>query len=159
MGSLLQTIAALLLLAVPVVEARADASAPPPALEQARLDIRGDSRLHSFTVEIAESDATRARGLMFRESMAVDAGMLFIYPRTQITSFWMKNTLIPLDMLFIRDDGEIVQIAADAVPGSLKSIRSTQPVRAVLEINGGLAAALGIEIGDRVTLYRRPPKS
>ena len=113
----------------------------------------GDTR-HRFAIEIADDGAERARGLMFRDVLAPDAGMLFIYPREQIASFWMKNTFIPLDMLFIANDGTILQIARETVPHSLEPVQSLRPVRAVLEINGGLAEALGIEAGDTITLYR-----
>lgn len=121
---------------------------------QSALDIvSGDTR-HRFAVEIADDPTERSRGLMFRDSMADDAGMLFIYPREQVASFWMKNTFIPLDMLFIADDGTILQIAADVQPHTLDPVRSDMPVRAVLEINGGLSATLGVEIGDKIALYR-----
>ena len=118
------------------------------------VEIASGEATHSFEVEIADDGAERARGLMFREYLAPDAGMLFIYPRERIASFWMKNTLIPLDMLFIANDGTILQIAPQATPHSLDPVRSEAPVRAVLEINGGQAEALGIGVGDRVTLYR-----
>ena len=87
---------------------------------------------------------------MFRKSLAPNAGMLFLYPDEQPVAFWMKNTLIPLDMLFLKADGSIVQIAHNAVPLDETPIPSNQPVQAVLEVNGGVAAALGIKEGDRV---------
>ncbi len=104
----------------------------------------------TFDVEIADTPDKRARGLMFRESMAEDAGMLFIFERDQVASFWMKNTEIPLDMLFIARDGRIADMHRNAQPHSLRSIRSKMPVFAVLEINAGLTARLGIRVGDRV---------
>jgi len=114
---------------------------------------------HLFLVEIADTPAKEKRGLMFRRHLAPDHGMLFEMGRTDIASFWMKNTLIPLDMLFIAADGEIKTIHANAVPLSLQSISSGVPVRAVLEINGGLAQALGIKSGDRVVHpYAAGPK-
>ncbi len=118
------------------------------------VTIASGDRTHSFAIEIADEPNERSVGLMNRPFMAEDAGMLFIYPREQFASFWMKNTLIPLDMLFISNDGRILQVAREAVPLSLTPIRSTQKVRAVLEINGGLAERLGIDVGDTVTLYR-----
>ena len=118
------------------------------------VEIASTGGQHRFTVEIADEAAERSRGLMFREHLDPDAGMLFIYPRAQFASFWMKNTYIPLDMLFIADDGTIMQIAPQVPPHTLESVRSESPVRAVLEINGGRAADLGIAVGDRVTLYR-----
>lgn len=105
---------------------------------------------YDFTVELAITRAQQAQGLMFRESMALDAGMLFVFPEVRPASFWMENTLIPLDMLFVRDDGTIARIAANTTPLSRESVPSGEPVRAVLEINGGLSAMLGIRPGDRV---------
>jgi uncharacterized membrane protein (UPF0127 family) len=105
---------------------------------------------HRFTVELALDGAQQAQGLMFRRDLAPDAGMLFLYGRPREVSMWMKNTLIPLDMLFIADDGRIVEIAERTVPGSLQTIPSGRPVAAVLELNGGTAARLGITPGDRV---------
>ena len=105
---------------------------------------------YRFDVEVALSMRQRARGLMFRESMADDAGMLFFYPAEQQIRMWMKNTLIPLDMLFVASDGRIVDVAADAVPLSETVIGSSGPARAVIELNGGTAARLGIKVGDRV---------
>ena len=118
------------------------------------LEVRSGETVHRFDIEIADEPQERARGLMFRESMADDAGMLFIYPRERVASFWMKNTYISLDMLFIANDGRILQIAPRTVPLSLESVRSDSKVRAVLEINGGLSERLGIEPGDTVVLYR-----
>ncbi|WP_348770620.1 DUF192 domain-containing protein [Azospirillum sp. TSO35-2] len=103
-----------------------------------------------FDVELALTPAQQAQGLMFRQSMAADAGMLFIYDRVQPASFWMKNTLIPLDMIFIAADGRIVNIHERAVPESLDGVNSDGPVKAILELNGGMTARLGIHPGDRV---------
>ncbi len=88
---------------------------------------------------------------MHRQSLAPNAGMLFPYDVPQPASFWMKNTLIPLDMIFIRADGTIARIAANTVPHSLQSVESGEPVAAVLEIAGGRSAQLGIAEGDRVS--------
>lgn len=101
-----------------------------------------------FKIELAETQAQQAQGLMFRRQMAPDAGMLFIYPKPQVAAFWMKNTFIPLDMLFIAADGRIVHIHPNATPQSEATITTPQPVKAVLEINGGLAARLGVRVGD-----------
>jgi hypothetical protein len=103
-----------------------------------------------FDVELALTPGQQAQGLMFHQLMAADAGMLFIYDRAQPASFWMKNTLIPLDMLFIAADGRIVNIHERAVPESLDSVNSDGPVKAILELNGGMASRLGIRPGDRV---------
>ena len=111
------------------------------------VETAGAAKLR-FKVELAETQAQQAQGLMFRRQMAPDAGMLFIYPKPQIAAFWMKNTFIPLDMLFIAADGRIVHIHPNATPQSEATITTPQPVKAVLEINGGLAARLGIRVGD-----------
>ncbi len=118
------------------------------------LEVRSGERNHRFAIEIADEPNERSRGLMFREEMDADAGMLFIYPAERIASFWMKNTYIPLDMLFIANDGRILQIEPHVQPLTLESVRSTAPVRAVLELNGGRAEELGITPGDTVILYR-----
>lgn len=100
-----------------------------------------------FEVEIADDFEERARGLMFRRSLAPDAGMLFVYDAPSRVSFWMKNTLIPLDMIFAGPDGVVRRVHANAVPGSLESIDGGEGIKAVLEIGGGLARALGIGPG------------
>jgi uncharacterized membrane protein (UPF0127 family) len=104
----------------------------------------------SFKAEVAADQASQEKGLMFRTKLAPDAGMLFDINPPQFQTFWMKNTVLPLDMLFIRADGVISSIAPQAVPYSETPIPSYEPVRGVLEINGGRAAALGIEPGQRV---------
>src|SRR5215467_8399760 len=105
---------------------------------------------HRFKIEVAETPAQMTQGLMFRTSLALDAGMLFDYKEPTTTTMWMRNTLIPLDMLFVDERGRIVNIHERAVPQSLDIISSTAPVRAVIELNGGTAARLGIAPGDRV---------
>lgn len=100
-----------------------------------------------FSVEIADSSAEQAQGLMARTSLASSKGMLFVYPDEREVAFWMSNTLIPLDMLFIDDTGRVAKIKENAEPGNLTLIPSDEPVQFVLEINGGLARALGIEPG------------
>lgn len=104
----------------------------------------------AFQVEIAESPDQRAQGLMFRRQMAADTGMLFLFGGSQERAMWMKNTLIPLDMLFIDETGEIVRIEERTVPHSLRVIKSGQPVAAVLELNAGTTSRLAIKPGDRV---------
>lgn len=106
--------------------------------------------VHEFRVYLAQTPQQQARGLMFVAELPTDHGMLFDYPRPQRVSMWMKNTLIPLDMLFIRADGIVANIARRTVPGSLAVIGSEGKVRAVLELNGGTADRLGIRPGDRV---------
>jgi uncharacterized membrane protein (UPF0127 family) len=116
----------------------------------APLAILTASGPHRFTIELATSPAQMIQGLMFRQSLAPDAGMLFDYQAPSMASMWMKNTLIPLDMLFVDATGHIVNIHERAVPGSLDPIAAAAPVRAVIELNGGTAARLGIRPGDRV---------
>jgi uncharacterized membrane protein (UPF0127 family) len=105
---------------------------------------------HHFRVEVAETPSQMEQGLMFRTSLPPDAGMLFIYAQPTVATMWMRNTMIPLDMLFVDAQGRIVNIHQRAVPQSLDVIAATAPVRAVIELNGGTAARLGIEPGDRV---------
>jgi uncharacterized membrane protein (UPF0127 family) len=114
------------------------------------LVIHSGGSAYKFEVEVVSTPADRERGLMFRKSMAANAGMLFLYPDEGSVSFWMKNTLIPLDMLFLKADGSIAHIAHNAVPHDETPIDSGAAVKAVLEVNGGTAAALGIKEGDRV---------
>lgn len=114
------------------------------------LVIHAGGSAYKFEVEVVTTPETRAQGLMFRKSMAANAGMLFIYPDEEAVSFWMKNTLIPLDMLFVKADGSIAHIAHNAVPLDETPIDSGAPVKAVLEVNGGTANALGIKEGDRI---------
>ena len=109
-----------------------------------------DGRVHRFRVEIADTYASRERGLMFRRSLAPDAGMLFDFKTEQPVAFWMKNTLIPLDMLFIDPHGRVVNVAAMARPMSEANIPSDGPVLGVLEIRGGRAAEIGVQPGDQV---------
>jgi uncharacterized membrane protein (UPF0127 family) len=109
-----------------------------------------DKREIKFEVELALNEAERARGLMYREKLGPYDGMLFDFYQDAPVSFWMKNTLIPLDMLFIAGDGTIKHVHANAVPLSTDAIPSQFPVRAVLEINGGSARLLGIKPGDKV---------
>ena len=118
------------------------------ALEKIVIDTASGPK--PFTVEIAATPDSQERGLMYRTQMAPDAGMLFDFRHSQMASFWMKNTILPLDMLFVRQDGTISTITADAKPYSLDIISSLEPVRAVIEINGGRAKALGIAAGDKV---------
>jgi uncharacterized membrane protein (UPF0127 family) len=103
-----------------------------------------------FKVEFVDTEPTRERGLMYRKSLAPDAGMLFDFKTPQQVSFWMKNTLIPLDMLFIDQSGRISNIYREATPLSLAPIPSDGPIRGVLEIPGGRAQELGIMAGDKV---------
>ncbi|HEY7853438.1 MAG TPA: DUF192 domain-containing protein [Caulobacteraceae bacterium] len=115
-----------------------------------RLEIATARGVYRFKVEVAENSASRERGLMFRRALAPDRGMLFDFKRAQPVAFWMKDTLIPLDMLFIAADGHILSIARNAVPMSEAPVPSGGAVLGVLEIAGGRAAAIGAAPGDRV---------
>ena len=119
-------------------------------LETSSLSIETDEGAHAFTVEIADDPEEITRGLMDRETMDPDAGMLFDFGNPREPAMWMKNTLIPLDMIFIASDGTIQMIARNTVPGSLRTISPGMPVKGVLELNGGRAAELDIEPGDKV---------
>lgn len=112
--------------------------------------IRGDFGEARFSVEIADDDGERAIGLMHRRSMAASAGMLFVYPRPQRLSFWMRDTLIELDMLFVDETGVIQNIHHRAVPLDETSIFGGDNLTHVLEINGGLAQMLGLAVGDQL---------
>lgn len=114
------------------------------------LLIKSGAASHAFTIELVDTDETRAQGLMNRQYLAPDAGMLFDFHTERPVSFWMMNTFIPLDMLFIRANGEIARIHANAIPHDRTPIPSGGPVRFVLEIPGGRAAELSIVEGDTV---------
>lgn len=121
-----------------------------PAMAQEELFIEGASGKHRFVVEMARSRIEQERGLMFRDRLDADRGMLFDWGGMSTAAMWMKNTLIPLDMLFIDADGTILDIAENTTPGSLDVITAGVPVRAVLELAGGTTGRLGIKVGDRV---------
>jgi hypothetical protein len=123
-----------------------------PALADAleSLTIGTQTGEHAFSVEIAATPATRERGLMYRRFMPVDRGMLFEFERDEPVAFWMKNTDIPLDMIFIARNGRVTRIAERAEPFSETPIPSGGPCAAVLELNGGVAAQIGLRAGDMV---------
>lgn len=116
----------------------------------ARVDLRGGFGTATFRVALADTPATRSKGLMFVREMPEDVGMLFVYSITRDASFWMKNTYIPLDMIFIDGRGVVHKVHENAVPHDERAIPSDGAVRAVLEINGGLARKLGIKPGSEV---------
>jgi uncharacterized membrane protein (UPF0127 family) len=126
------------------------ASAPAVAADLQTLEIITKQGVRTFSVELAKNDEERARGLMFRRELPEGRGMLFDFEREQEVSFWMKNTYIPLDMIFIRADGRIHRIAENTTPESLTGVPSRGPVRGVLEVIAGTARKLGIAPGDRV---------
>jgi uncharacterized membrane protein (UPF0127 family) len=109
-----------------------------------------DGSKHDFDVEIADTPTDREIGLMYRTMMDPDHGMLFEMEQNAVVQFWMKNTLIPLDMVFVASDGTIKAIHADAIPQDLTGISSEAPVTGVIELNGGRAKALGLAVGDKV---------
>lgn len=115
-----------------------------------QLAIQSKNGNHAFTVEVVDTPESRAKGLMLRRSLAPDAGMLFDFKESRPVSFWMSNTLIPLDMIFITAQGMVANIHANARPMDLTSIPSDGPVMFVLEIPGGRSNELGIAPGDRV---------
>lgn len=115
------------------------------------LTVETRSGTHVFQVEVADEPQERSKGLMFRRQMEADSGMFFDFGVDREVSMWMKNTYLPLDMLFIEADGEILSIARRTTPLSEKTISSGGPVHYVLEINGGRAKELGIEPGDIVS--------
>jgi uncharacterized membrane protein (UPF0127 family) len=123
-------------------------AAPPAALEQ--LTVATASGTHTFSVEVMRTDEQRARGLMFRRFMPQDRGMLFDFKREQPITMWMRNTYIPLDMVFIARDGTVINVAEDTEPLSERTIASAKPAYSVLEINAGVARKLGIKPGDKV---------
>lgn len=123
---------------------------PLAAFTPGELTIEGANGRHRLTIELALTPAERAQGLMFRREMAPDHGMLFDFGEEHVVSMWMKNTILPLDMVFIDAQGRIAHIATDTVPFSEAIVSSEKPVRAVLEVLAGTARRLGIKVGDRV---------
>jgi hypothetical protein len=124
---------------------------PLQAAGNATIEITSSTGVHAFSVELATNDAERSRGLMFRKELPEGRGMLFDFQQDQPVAFWMHNTYIPLDMMFIRSDGRILRIAENAQPLSDRLIPSGGAVRGVLEVIAGTARSLGIVAGDRVT--------
>ena len=128
-----------------------------------QIEIRTDSAHNSkliarFKVEIADTPQAQRRGLMFRTKMAANEGMLFIFPYPRVASFWMRNTILPLDMIFIKADGMIETIVTRLDTGSDKSTRSQSEVAYVLELNAGTAAAQGIKVGQKVHIKASPQR-
>jgi uncharacterized membrane protein (UPF0127 family) len=146
--------AAIVALALVALGCRAPSPSPGPPDARAfrpRVTIESPSgRSSPVDVEVARTPAEVERGLMFRRELAPDAGMIFVFDDESEHVFWMKNTFIPLDMLFIDAAGRVISIAERTVPHSLDLVAATAPARAVLEVNGGTAARLGIKPGDRV---------
>jgi uncharacterized membrane protein (UPF0127 family) len=149
-----------LLLALPACSPQAAEQAPPAAqqaavhpvsgLEVIPLTITSLGKTHRFRVEVARTPQEQARGLMFRTEMGPDEGMLFPYDPPRVLSFWMKNTVLSLDLIFIGPDRRVINVAANAVPYSEASIASDAPAIATLELNAGRAKELGIVAGAKV---------
>ena len=115
-----------------------------------RVDLRGDWGVAGFNVEVADDPKERERGLMFVTEMPFSAGMLFVYQEPRRAVFWMKNTLIPLDMIFMDPSGVVTHIHENAIPRDLTGIDGGDNVQFVLEINGGLSHQLGISVGSEL---------
>ncbi len=131
---------------------------PAASADLETLEIATKSGVHVFAVEVARDDTERAKGLMFRRELPEGHGMLFDFAREAPVAMWMRNTFIPLDMIFIQGDGRILRIAENTEPKSERIIPSGGPVLAVLEVIGGTARKLGIAPGDRVAhpIFNRP---
>jgi uncharacterized membrane protein (UPF0127 family) len=146
-----------LLAAMMAVPAACQPAANPVALEQSAagldqvpLTIASGGKSHRFTVEVARTLEQQQTGMMNRNTLAPDRGMIFPYDPPQAVAFWMSNTLIPLDMIFISPGGKILRIEDSAVPLSLDQVPSGGPIEAVLELAGGRSAELGLKPGDQV---------
>ncbi|MDK3016449.1 DUF192 domain-containing protein [Pseudodonghicola flavimaris] len=144
---MIRRIAAALLLLLAATAARAE------VCRADLVELRGDWGQARFSVEVADDEQERARGLMFRDSLPRGAGMLFVYDHPQRVAFWMKNTRIPLDMIFLDRTGVVTRVHVGAIPGDLTAIDGGDGVFAVLEINGELARRYGIGPG---TVMRHP---
>lgn len=143
--------------AILLASACANAKAPDAASAASRVVVETSGGAHhAVRVELARTDPERARGLMFRERLDADAGMLFLFDGSEDHGFWMKNTLIPLDMIFIADDGRIAGIVERAEPQTTTLRSVGAPSRYVLEVNGGWCAAHGVRAGDRVRFENVP---
>lgn len=160
MHALRTALAAVVLALVALAPAGLQAQGQPAAAGVAGLEslviVSGGMR-HAFQVEVMRTPDQRAKGLMFRNYMPADRGMLFDFAASEPVAMWMQNTYISLDMLFIRADGTIARIAERTEPLSTRTIPSGEPVLSVLEINGGVSKQLGIKPGDKVehALFKR----
>jgi uncharacterized protein len=155
-------LAAFLLASLALVAACAGASDragdPFPALEQSKVVAQTASGTHEFAVWIAADDRSRQRGLMDVRQLPPGQGMLFLFASPQEVAFWMKDTYLSLDLVFIAEDGTVVNVAPDARPLSLRPIESEGPVVAVLEIRAGSARRIGLKAGDRIVLPKTDTK-
>jgi hypothetical protein len=137
-------------LAVALSERRTISAQDAASFTRTSVTIETQSGRHRFTMELAQTPSQLARGLMGRRSLAADAGMLFFYPRARRVAMWMKDTPLPLDMLFVRSDGVVDSVVERAPPMSLASIRAQGTVQAVVEVNAGTVKRLQIKAGDLV---------
>ena len=142
-------LAGLLALAAPGW-AETPTAAQPPLPKEALVIVTHSGKHDAFSVEVARTPSEQETGLMFRTSVSPEGGMLFIWKGEQDSQMWMKNTLVPLDMVFIGGDGTVKAIVENTVPESLAIIDSQTPVHATLELAGGTAARLDIRVGDKV---------
>ena len=129
-----------------------EASAATPAqLDVVSVEVAtSDGKTHRYKAEVARTAEQQSRGLMYRRTMARDAGMLFPFPEPRMASFWMSNTHLPLDIIFISPDGRVVNVG-EGVPLTLDTVESTGPAGSVLELNRGEAARIGLAPGDRIS--------
>ncbi|BBF82106.1 DUF192 domain-containing protein [Asticcacaulis excentricus] len=127
------------------------AACQPKPPEREALQVLSGGATHAFQVEIADDEQERETGLMNRDNLPAGQGMLFLFPDARERAFWMKNTHIPLDILYISKSGEVISIQKNTMPMNETPLHSFGPAAAVLEINGGQADALGIKPGDRIT--------
>jgi uncharacterized membrane protein (UPF0127 family) len=123
-----------------------------PSLQQAKVQATTATGTHEFAVWIAADAKSRERGLMYVRDMPPDRGMLFVFEFPQVVAFWMKDTYIPLDLVFLAEDGTVLNVAANAKPLSLDPIESEGDALAVLELRGGTAKKIGLKAGDRLQL-------
>jgi len=138
------------LLALVLFLAMPAAATEPPHFATSEVTVVTEKGRFRFTVEMAVNDHQRAEGLMNRRQLAANAGMLFDFRRPQPVAMWMKNTYLPLDMVFIDNQGRVINIGRDTVPHSLRAIMSAAPARAVLEVGAGTAERLGLKPGDQI---------
>lgn len=145
-----QILSILILIVVVFSPLDASATGKAQALDVTPLKIETTQGSFNYNVELAASIKEQAVGLMYRREMAANHGMIFLNSRVRLNSFWMKNTYIPLDIIFISAEGRVVNIVTNTIPLSLDPVSSTQPVLAVLELNAGQASLIGLSAGDMV---------
>lgn len=150
-SSYILVFAGVLLLTLGIIwSSPASKQSSPPTYPKSSLTIETSTGTHKLDIELATSLAQRSYGLMHRKELAQDAGMLFVYDDTDIVTMWMKNTHLPLDMIFMDAQGTVKHIVENATPYSIDIISSQVPVVAVLEVNAGTAKRLGIKQGDKL---------